>query len=122
MRLIHNVLWSDEEIETFRHQVFNNITFGLKQVLEALEYNGLNVLEESKVLALIFTCFRTALNLLQEFLPFITDPVDIRDGQPFPIEYLAPLRTLWQDANIQMIFNRANDALPEKYVQHSHIN
>ena len=49
MRVIHDVKWSPEEVETFRQQVFNNLTYGLKAVLDALEYFGLEVTEENKV-------------------------------------------------------------------------
>ena len=30
-----------------------------------------------------------------EYVPMIEDAVDLRDGQPFPMEYLGPLRKLW---------------------------
>jgi guanine nucleotide-binding protein subunit alpha, other len=49
MRVIHDNKWTDEEIENFRQQVFNNLTHGMRAVLEAVEYNDLNVLPENEV-------------------------------------------------------------------------
>ena len=37
MRLIHKVRFTPQELETYRQLVFNNITHGLRSVLEALD-------------------------------------------------------------------------------------
>ncbi|KAI0699978.1 G-protein alpha subunit-domain-containing protein [Cytidiella melzeri] len=39
---------------------------------------------------------------------------DIRDGQPFPEEYLEPLRRLWEDPSMQKCWEQGNEAaLPD---------
>lgn len=49
MRLIHDLKWSPSEVENFRHQIFNNLTFGLKAVYDAMEDFDLQVSEENQV-------------------------------------------------------------------------
>ena len=100
MRLIHRVPFSAQEIESYRQLVFNNLTHGLKYLLDAMEDMNLAVSEENAAL-----------------LPLIDEAQDIRDGQPFPMEYLEPLRKLWADTNVQKAWDRGNEAAaPEKYV------
>lgn len=100
MRLIHRVPFSAQEIESYRQLVFNNLTHGLKYLLDAMEDMNLEVSEENVSL-----------------LPLIDEAQDIRDGQPFPMEYLDPLRRLWSDINVQKAWDRGNEAAaPEKYV------
>ncbi|KZS90231.1 guanine nucleotide binding protein, alpha subunit [Sistotremastrum niveocremeum HHB9708] len=97
MRVIHGVRWPPEEVENFRHQVFNNLVFGLKEVLDALEYFELELTEENK-----------------QYVPLFESPPDIKDNEPFPMEYLEPLQKLWADPTIQKAWVRANEAaLPE---------
>lgn len=99
MRLIHRVPFSAQEIESYRQLVFNNLTHGLKYLLDAMEDMNLEVSEENVSL-----------------LPLIDEAQDIRDGQPFPVEYLDPLRRLWSDINVQKAWDRGNEAAaPEKY-------
>lgn len=97
MRVIHDQKWTPSEVENFRHQVFNNLTFGLKAVYDAMEYFELEVSEENK-----------------KYLPYINSPIDIRDGQPYPEEYFEPLKRLWEDPGIRQCWERGNEvALPE---------
>jgi guanine nucleotide-binding protein subunit alpha, other len=49
MRVIHDVKWTAQEVENFRHQVFNNLTFGLKAVYDALSTFELQVTEPNLV-------------------------------------------------------------------------
>jgi hypothetical protein len=37
MRLIHKVPFSDQEVESYRHLIFNNLTHGMKYILDAVE-------------------------------------------------------------------------------------
>lgn len=54
---------------------------------------------------------------LQGFVTMVENASDVRDGDPFPIEYLEPLRALWQDPAVQRGWERGNEAaLPEKCV------
>ena len=45
------------------------------------------------------------------------DAPDLRDGDPFPMEYLEPLQSLWKDPSLEAAISRGNEAaLPEKWV------
>ena len=100
MRLIHHVPFSTQEVESYRQLVFNNITIGLRYVLEAMEDMNLEVLEDNR-----------------DYLNLVDEVQDLRDGQPFPVEYHEPLRKLWEDPNVQKAWERGNEAaLPDKCV------
>lgn len=50
----------------------------------------------------------------EPYINMIEHAPDLRDGEPFPIEYLTPLKSLWQDENLQAAYERGNEAaLPE---------
>jgi guanine nucleotide-binding protein subunit alpha, other len=58
------------------------------------------------------------LKVSEENLPYI-DTVenanDLREGEPFPREFLEILRSLWADPGVQKAYGRGNEAaLPEK--------
>jgi hypothetical protein len=100
MRLIHKVPFSTHEIETYRHLVFNNLTHGMKYILDAMEDMELKILEENI-----------------PHVDLIENASDIRDGEPFPMSYYEPLKSLWDDPNIQKAYQRGNEAaLPDKSV------
>jgi guanine nucleotide-binding protein subunit alpha len=41
--------------------------------------------------------------------------MDIGDGEPFPRQYIEPLKALWTDPYVQRAYERGNEAaLPEK--------
>lgn len=97
MRLIHKVPFTAQEHEFYRQLVFNNITHGLWTVLEALEDLDLKVAETN-----------------QDYADMIQEAPDLRDSEPFPMEYLKPLQALWQDPSIERAIERGNEAaLPE---------
>jgi guanine nucleotide-binding protein subunit alpha, other len=98
MRLIHRVPFSPHEIETYRQLVFNNLTHGLKYVLDAMEDMDLKVAEAHI-----------------PYVDLIEDANDLRDGEPFPQTYYEPLKALWSDPNVERAWLRGNEAaLPEK--------
>lgn len=98
MRLIHKVPFSPQEIENYRQLVFNNLTFGLRYVLEAMEDMELEVADDNV-----------------KYLEMMTEVTDLPDGEPFPVHYLEPLKALWTDVNVQKACSRGNEAaLPEK--------
>ena len=102
MRLIHKLPFSPSEIEHYRQLVFDNLTRGLRYVLDAMEDMELQVAEEN-----------------QGYLELIDGVRDVGDGEPLPREYYEPLKILWEDPNVQKAFERGNEAaLPEKYVAH----
>lgn len=100
MRLIHKLPFSPSEIEHYRQLVFDNITRGLCYLLDAMQDMDLKVSEENV-----------------PHLDLIDGTRDIRDGEPFPLSYYAPLKSLWSDPNVKRAWERGNEAaLPEKYV------
>jgi guanine nucleotide-binding protein subunit alpha len=98
MRLIHKVPFSTQEIETYRQLVFNNLTYGLRYVLEAMDEMELEVADDNA-----------------KYLEMMVEVTDLPDGEPFPMQYLEPLKALWADINVQKACSRGNEAaLPEK--------
>lgn len=99
MRLIHKLPFSPQETESYRQLVFDNITRGLRYILDAMDEFEIKVSEE---------------NL--HHVEIIDNAKDIGDGEPFPIRYIEPLKALWTDPNVQRAYERGNEAaLPEKY-------
>ncbi len=98
MRFIHRVPFSSQEIESYRQLTFDNLTRGLKYVLDAMEDMDLKVQEDN-----------------EKYLEVIENARDLRDGEPFPMEYYEPLKSLWNDPEVQKAWQRGNEAaLPEK--------
>lgn len=99
MRLIHKVPFSPQEIESYRQLVFENLTRGMSYVLEAMLDMELEVDEKN-----------------QKYIDIVMDARDIRDKEPFPIDYYQPLKALWNDEIVQKACQRGNEAaLPDKY-------
>ena len=45
----------------------------------------------------------------------VADAPDLRDGEPFPMNFMEPLQALWNDPSIVRAIERGNEAaLPEK--------
>lgn len=100
MRLIHKIPFTPNEVESYRQLVFNNLTHGLKYLLDAMEDMGLEVTPENV-----------------DYVEMIENAADIRDGEPFPTSFMGPLQSLWADPMVQKAWERGNEAaLPEKYV------
>lgn len=100
MRLIHKLPFSTQEIESYRQLVFENLTRGLKYLIDAMEDMELKVSEDNI-----------------PHLDLIDDASDLRDGEPFPLSFYQPLKALWEDANVQRAWERGNEAaIPEKCV------
>ncbi|KAF8798215.1 heterotrimeric G-protein alpha subunit, GPA2-like protein [Phlegmacium glaucopus] len=97
MRLIHKLPFSPSEIEYYRQLVFDNLTRGLCYLLDAMQDMDLKVSEENV-----------------QYLDLVDGTRDIRDGEPFPVTYYAPLKSLWSDPNVKRAWERGNEAaLPE---------
>ena len=77
MRLIHRVPFSAAEIENYRQLVFNNLTQGMKYLLDSMDDMGIPLSDES-----------------MSYVQLIDDAVDLRDGQAFPQDYYEPLKKL----------------------------
>ena len=98
MRVIHKIPFSPLEFEHYRQLIFDNLTRGLCYVLDAMEDMDLKVSEE---------------NL--PHLDLVYGVRDIGDGEPFPLSYYKPLKSLWNDPNVRKAWGRGNEAaLPEK--------
>jgi guanine nucleotide-binding protein subunit alpha len=99
MRLIHRVPFSLQEVESFRQLIFNNLTHGLKYVLDSMEDMGLEISPENS-----------------QHIELVENADDLRDGEVFPRSFYEPLIALWNDAGVQRAWERGNEAaLPEKY-------
>jgi len=97
MRVIHKIPFSPLEFEHYRQLIFDNLTRGFCYLLDAMEDMDLKVSEE---------------NL--PHLDLIYGTRDIGDGEPFPLSYYKPLKSLWNDPNVRKAWDRGNEAaLPE---------
>jgi len=100
MRLIHKVPFSPQEVESYRQLVFENLTRGIKYLLDSMVDMVLEVTTSSV-----------------EYLELIDNARDIGDGEPFPSTFYEPLKALWADTGVQQAWHRGNEAaLPEKCV------
>lgn len=98
MRLIHKVPFTPQEIELYRQLVFNNMTYGMRYVLEAMDEMELELSDDNV-----------------KYIEMFVDVTDLPDGEAFPFAYLEPLSALWADVNVQKACSRGNEAaLPEK--------
>jgi len=97
MRLIHRVPFSSQEVESFRQLIFNNLTHGLKYVLDSMEDMGLEVSPDNG-----------------QHIELVENADDLRDGEVFPPSFYEPLVALWNDPGVQRAWDRGNEAaLPE---------
>jgi len=98
MRVIHENSFTPSEVEHYRQVVFDNLTRGLRYVLDAMKDMELSVQSH---------------NL--SYVELVEQSLGIQEGDPYPPEYHEPLRQLWDDPNIQTAIRRGNEAaLPEK--------
>ncbi|KAG8869482.1 hypothetical protein FRC20_001348 [Serendipita sp. 405] len=86
MRLITDGSFSRHELESYRQLVFANLITGMKAIVESLPEIGLSIEDDEEAFA-AFTMVEHA--------------ADIKEGQPFPVEYLEPFRTLWHHPMIR---------------------
>ncbi|KAJ7205686.1 heterotrimeric G protein alpha subunit 4 [Mycena haematopus] len=135
MRLIHRVPFSPAETESFRQLVFENLTRGLKYLLDALPdmelalppfYGdvdpetgfvrgwgpgqsgaGRRVEGAAEEEGVRGEAIVTDVELIEH-------AQDLRDGEPFPIRYYGPLCRLWNEEVVRTAWNRGNEAaVPE---------
>ncbi|KEP52295.1 guanine nucleotide-binding protein alpha-2 subunit [Rhizoctonia solani 123E] len=97
MRILHNVEFTPQEIESYRQLVFNNIVRGAVMLVDALPVMKLQLSPEN-----------------QRFAETLRNINDLQDGEVYPEELLQPLQDFWGDAGAQEGWLRANEvALPE---------
>ncbi|KAG2184387.1 hypothetical protein INT43_000296 [Umbelopsis isabellina] len=92
MRLIHSHHFTDEERETFRGVIFDNIMVAMLIVLEAMEALKINleIIENRQYVAL-----------------FAEIP-SIERGGVYPESYLVPIKSLLADPGVQKAFSQGN--------------
>ncbi|KAF8132667.1 guanine nucleotide-binding protein alpha-2 subunit [Mycena galopus ATCC 62051] len=98
MRLIHKVPFSPQETESFRQLVFENLTRGLKYLLDALP--------------------DMALELPTADLELIERAEDLRDGEAFPMNYYGPLSRLWSEEVVRTAWHRGNEVAVAENLQY----
>ncbi|KAJ6506852.1 guanine nucleotide binding protein, alpha subunit [Mycena sanguinolenta] len=121
MRLIHRVPFSPAEIESYRQLVFENLVRGLRYLLDAMEDMGLELPEaydpppegegeggngegEGK----------EEEGTLKGDVEMVEHAQDLKDGEPFPMRYFAPLTRLWKQDVVRTAWARGNEAaVPE---------
>ncbi|KAJ8655346.1 hypothetical protein O0I10_009035 [Lichtheimia ornata] len=92
MRLIHASGFSAAEREAFRMVIFGNIVAAMQSLLESMTEMQLTLQNQANWPYIS----------LFENLPIL------RQGMPYPQEYLQPLKSLWADEGIQDTFRRGN--------------
>ncbi|KAF7292780.1 hypothetical protein MIND_01176700 [Mycena indigotica] len=97
MRLIHSRPFNAHEKESYRQLVFDNMTRGLKYIIEVLPDLDLVPPED-----------------LADDIALIEGAVDVGDGEVFPPEFMQPLQRLWDAEVVREAWRRGNEAaLPE---------
>ncbi|KAK0440031.1 heterotrimeric G protein alpha subunit 4 [Desarmillaria tabescens] len=97
MRLIYKNPFSPQEVESYRQFTFDNLTGDLKCILDAMKDMNLKVSEDNI-----------------DSIDVVNNARYLKDGEPFPMEYLEPIKALWSDAGIRKAWRRGNEAaLPE---------
>ncbi|KAI9767182.1 MAG: G-Protein alpha subunit [Geoglossum umbratile] len=93
MKLIYASGFSGSDRDNFRCIIFSNILHSLKTVLAAMEaYSLAFELEENEG-------YRGLISLDRTLTP----------GEPLPMEYLAPLKSLWADKAVRRTVKRGNE-------------
>ncbi|RCH89300.1 hypothetical protein CU097_000329, partial [Rhizopus azygosporus] len=93
MRLIHASGFTKYERESFRLMIFTNIIGSMQALLEGMHHHKFTFENEAnwKYIAL-----------------FERRPTSLSMHEPYPIEYLEPLKSLWKDKGIQATFEKSN--------------
>ncbi|ORE11927.1 guanine nucleotide binding protein, alpha subunit [Rhizopus microsporus var. microsporus] len=93
MRLIHASGFTKYERESFRLMIFTNILGSMQALLEGMHHHKFTFENEAnwKYIAL-----------------FERRPTSLSMHEPYPIEYLEPLKSLWRDKGIQATFEKSN--------------
>ncbi|KAJ7217524.1 guanine nucleotide binding protein, alpha subunit [Mycena rebaudengoi] len=94
MRLIHRP-FSAQEVESYRQVVFDNLTRGLNDLLNAL-------LDMNLELPPAYT--HTDVELIKS-------APSLCNGEPFPLKYLGPLHRLWDEEVVRVAWTRGNETV-----------
>ncbi|KAJ7115364.1 heterotrimeric G-protein alpha subunit, GPA2-like protein [Mycena epipterygia] len=113
MRLIHRVPFSAQETESFRQLVFDNLTRGLKYLLDALPDMGLE-LPPSYTSSTESNSDPDSECTIEADVELIEKAEDLGDGEAFPLRFLGALQRLWGEEVVRTAWARGNEAaVPE---------
>ncbi|MBW0544202.1 hypothetical protein O181_083917 [Austropuccinia psidii MF-1] len=99
MQIVHNRNgFTASQKEHYRQQVFMNVCEGIKLCLEVMSREEIQLSDEKLV----------------HFVPMFTHYIELEPGQPFPSNYLDPLKSFWQDDGVRKAMSSGNEwAMPE---------
>jgi guanine nucleotide-binding protein subunit alpha len=98
MRLIHDIPFTPREIETYRHVIFDNLTRGMLLLFEAMAEMEIPIPDR-----------------ISAHREILSHAPEIQDRQPYPPEFKDIILAVWNDPDIQAVWQRAAEAaLPEK--------
>ncbi|KAI8888600.1 guanine nucleotide binding protein, alpha [Backusella circina FSU 941] len=92
MRLIHASGFKKHEREGFRQVVFINVFNAMQTLLEATDMLGLT--------------FNDPID--QDYMRYFLEVPALEENEPFPLDYLIPLKALWEHENVQKALEKGN--------------
>jgi guanine nucleotide-binding protein subunit alpha len=100
MRIIYNVPFFRQEIESWRQLAFENVLHGMRYLVDSLPDLDLS-------LPATLSSAEKTINKGKDLY--------IHEGDTFPEEYLGAITALWNDSTVQTAVRRGGEnALPEK--------
>jgi guanine nucleotide-binding protein subunit alpha len=92
MRLIHSHHFTNDERETFRGVIFDNIMVAMQIILEAMDALKIDLDQKEN----------------QQYVLLFDDIPSIERGGAYPENYLMPVKSLWADRGVQTAFRQGN--------------
>ncbi|KAI9286721.1 guanine nucleotide binding protein, alpha subunit [Umbelopsis sp. AD052] len=92
MRLIHAHDFTDDERETFRGVVFDNVMMSMRNILEAMDVLGIPLQYDHHA----------------QLVPLFRDVPAIERGKPYPAHLLEPIKALWNDQGVQAAYGHGS--------------
>lgn len=99
MQIVHNRGgFTAMQREEYRQQAFINVCDGMKVCLEVMSREQIELEDES----------------LMDCVPLFSSYTDLNPGQPYPTQYLEPLKRLWVDGGVRKAMDLGHEwAMPE---------
>ncbi|EGG09074.1 heterotrimeric G-protein alpha subunit (G-alpha, GPA2) [Melampsora larici-populina 98AG31] len=99
MQIVHNRGgFTATQKEEYRQQVFINVCDGMKVCLEVMSREQIELEDET----------------LMDCVPLFSSYTDLNPGQPYPTQYLEPLKRLWVDGGVRKAMDLGHEwAMPE---------
>lgn len=114
MKVIHNIGFTDVELEDYRRQVFMNLWEAMRLLLEGMQELELKLARPENRVRWTSHLTKAPVAdqvILKEYLHFFEESPMLSEGQAFPQEYKLPMKELWQDPNIQSITTKTNEII-----------